>query len=193
MHMVYKMTLVHCFLLALEALKWPSEKHQSSEKCIYFQTLLFVPFMKLFLERFQHQYDAPRPPQFAIYFRSGGCFEHTGAQLNMDQFDLINNRMIKFVVSYRVVFKQVEVSTIISSVECTGSWLNAGTFPVFMQWIFLEILHNIIRTHLIILHINQPAYFMERNTVYIISRELLVKGENISINMNQIRYIHMSN
>ena len=32
------------------------------------------------------------------------------------------------------------------------------------------ILHNIVRTHLFILHINQQVYFMERN---IISRELL--------------------
>ena len=71
------MTPAHCFLLALEALKWPFEKF--SEKCIYFQTLLFVPSLKLLLERFQHQYDAPGPPQFAIYFRSGGSFEHSGA------------------------------------------------------------------------------------------------------------------
>ena len=34
------MTPAHCFLLALEAIKWPSEKHQYSEKCMYFQTLL---------------------------------------------------------------------------------------------------------------------------------------------------------
>jgi len=92
-----------------------------------------VPSLKLLLERFQHQYDAPRPPQFAIYFRSGGCFEHSGAQLNMDHSDLINNRMVKFAVSYRVVFKQVEISTILASVESTGSWLHAGTHPVFVR------------------------------------------------------------
>ena len=86
------------------------------------------------LERFQHQYDAPRPPQFAIYFRSGSWFEHSWAQLNMDQSDSINNRTVKFVVSYRVVFKQVEVSTILASVESTGSWLHAGICPVFMRW-----------------------------------------------------------
>ena len=59
----------------------------------------------------------------------------------MDQSDSINNWMVKFVVSYHVVFKQVEVSTI---VEFTGSWLHAGTYPVFMRWIVLEILHNIV-------------------------------------------------
>ena len=41
----------------------------------------------------------------------------------MGQSDLINNRMVKFVVSYRIVFKQLEVSTILASVE---SWLHAG-------------------------------------------------------------------
>ena len=49
---VPKMTPAHCFLLALEAIKWPSEKHQYSEKCIYFETLLFMPSLKLVLERF---------------------------------------------------------------------------------------------------------------------------------------------
>ena len=124
---------VHCFLLALEAIKWPSEKHQSSEKCIYFQTPLPVPSPKLLLEGFQHQYNTPRPPQFAIYFRSGSCFEPSGAQLNMDQSDSINNRTVKFDVSYSVVFKQVEVSTILASVESTGSWLHANTCPVFVR------------------------------------------------------------
>ena len=41
------MTPTHCLLLALEVLKWLSEKHQSSEKGIYFQTPLFVPSLKL--------------------------------------------------------------------------------------------------------------------------------------------------
>ena len=40
----------------------------------------------------------------------------------MGQSDSINNQTVKFVVSYRVVFKQVEVS-----VESTGSWLHACT------------------------------------------------------------------
>ena len=39
----------------------------------------------------------------------------------------------KFVVSYSIVFKQVEVSTILVSVESTGSWLHAGTCPVFVR------------------------------------------------------------
>ena len=38
----------------------------------------------------------------------------------------------KFVVSYRIVFKQVEVFTILASVESTGSWLHADTCPVFV-------------------------------------------------------------
>ena len=38
---------IHCLLLALEALKCLSEKPQSLEKCIYFQTLLFMPSLKL--------------------------------------------------------------------------------------------------------------------------------------------------
>ena len=42
------------------ALNWLSEKHRSSEKCIYFQTLLLVPSPKLLLERFYHQYDMPQ-------------------------------------------------------------------------------------------------------------------------------------
>ena len=125
------MTPAHCFLLALEAIKWPSEKHPYSEKCIYFQTLLIVPSLKLLLERFYHRYNAPRPPQFAIYFRSGSCFEHSGAQLNMDQSESINNWTVKFVVSCCVVSKQVEVSTILVSVKSTGSWLHTGTCPVF--------------------------------------------------------------
>ena len=49
---VPRMTLARCFLLALEAMKWPSEMHQSSEKCMYFQTQLFVPSLKVLLERF---------------------------------------------------------------------------------------------------------------------------------------------
>ena len=70
---------------------------------------------------------------FKSCFGSGSCFEHSGAQLNMDQSDSINNRTVKFVVSCCVVFKQVEVSTILASVESTGSWLHAGTCPVFVR------------------------------------------------------------
>ena len=49
---VPKMVPARCFLLVLEAIKWPSEIHQSLEKCIYFQTRLFVPSLKVLLERF---------------------------------------------------------------------------------------------------------------------------------------------
>ena len=51
----------------------------------------------------------------------------------MGQTDSINNWMVKFVVSYCIVFKQVEVSTILASVESTGSWLHAGTCSVFVH------------------------------------------------------------
>ena len=37
------------------------------------------------------------------------------------------------VVSCCVVFKQVEVSTILVSVNSAGSWLHAGTCPVFVH------------------------------------------------------------
>ena len=54
-------------------------------------------------------------------------------QGRMDQSDSINNRTVKFVVSCCVVSKQVEVSTILASVESTGSWLHAGTCLVFVR------------------------------------------------------------
>ena len=72
-------------------------------------------------------------PIHNIFWYSGSCFEHSGAQLNMGQSNSINNRTVKFVVSYRVVSKQVEVSTILASVESTGSWLHAGTCLVFVH------------------------------------------------------------
>ena len=80
-----------------------------------------------------------RHPQFAIYFRSSSCFEHSGVQLNMSQSNLINNWTVKFVVSYCIVSKQVEVSTILILVESTGSWLHADTCSVFVRWVGLEI------------------------------------------------------
>ena len=51
----------------------------------------------------------------------------------MNQSDLINNRTVKFVISHRIVFKQVKVSAILASVESTGSWLHADTCPVFVH------------------------------------------------------------
>ena len=70
-------------------------------------------------------------PQLQIHniFHSSCCFEQSGIQLNMDQSDSINNRMVK---SCCVVSKQVEVSTVLASVESTGSWLHADTSLVFM-------------------------------------------------------------
>ena len=68
-----------------------------------------------------------------MYFRSGSCFEHSAAELNMSQSDSINSRIVKFDVSCCVVFKQVEVSTILVSVKSTGSSLHAGTSPVFVR------------------------------------------------------------
>ena len=63
----------------------------------------------------------PKTSPIRNIFGSGSCFEHSGAQLNMGQSNSINNRTVKFVVSYRVVFKQVELSKIVASVESTGS------------------------------------------------------------------------
>ena len=76
-------------------------------------------------------------------FHRGSCFEHSGAWLNMDQVDPINNRTVKFVNSCCVVSKQVEISMILVSIESTSPWLRAGTFPVFVRYVVLEIyLHS---------------------------------------------------
>ena len=74
--------------------------------------------------------------------------------------------MVKFVISCCVVSKQVQVSTILASVESTGSWLHAGTCPVFVHCVGLEIARYPSNSP-ILLNINQPAYFMERNMEYI--------------------------
>ena len=83
----------------------------------------------------------PHNPQFAIIF-SSSCFEHSGVQLNVDQSDLINNWTVKFVISYRIVFKQVEVS---------GSWLHViASAVIVLAWLtvtlteisFLEVLNQ---------------------------------------------------
>ena len=72
----------------------------------------------------------------------------------MGQSDSINNRTVKFAVSCCVVSKQIEVFTALASVESTGSWLQPGTCPVFVRRVVHKILHDIVRTHLFILHIN---------------------------------------
>ena len=108
------------------------------------------------------------PPQFIIHFRSGSCFEHSRAQLNMDQSDLLNNWTVKFVISCCVVSKQVEVTIILASVESTGSWLHACMY--LSGVCALSSSRDIARYRSnspILLHINQPAYFMERNMEYI--------------------------
>ena len=62
--------------------------------------------------------------------RSGSCFEHPMGLLNTVQSD---NRTVNYVVSCCVGFKQIKVSTILASVESTGSWLHAGTCSVFVR------------------------------------------------------------
>ena len=114
------MTPACCFLMVLEAIKWPSETHQSSEKCIYFQTRLFVPSLMVGFSIDTMPQDLPNSQ---CIFIAVAAFEHWGVQLNTNQFDSINNQMVKFVVSCCIVFKQVEVSTILVSVNSTGSWL----------------------------------------------------------------------
>ena len=46
----------------------------------------------------------------------------------------------------------------------TSCAITYGQTCVFVRWVVLKILYNIVRTHLFILHINQPAYFMEKET-----------------------------
>ena len=62
----------------------------------------------------------------------------------MDQGHPIDNQTVKFVVSCSVVSKQVEVSTILLSVESKGPWLHAGICRVFVCYVLLEILHNVV-------------------------------------------------
>ena len=59
---------------------------------------------------------------------------HSGAQLAEHEpvrFDQQSDG--KFVVSYRIVFKQVEDSTTLTSMESSGSWLHADICPVFVR------------------------------------------------------------
>ena len=100
---------------------------------MYFQTPLFIPSLKLLLERLEHRYDAPRSLQFAIYFRSGSCFDSLRGAAEHEPVRFDQQSDGKFVVSYRIVFKHVEVSTILVSVESSGSWLHANTCPVFVR------------------------------------------------------------
>ena len=85
--------------------------------------------------------------------------------MDMDQGHPINNWTVKFVVSCCVVSNQVEVSTILVSVESTGPWLHAGTCLPFVYQVVLVILHNIVQTHLFILCVNQLEYFKRNNDI----------------------------
>ena len=65
------------------------------------------------------------PPQFAIYFRSGSCFEHSAAQLNMDQsIDTLRRRLYlrySLAVSpnvYTVFPPRLSVRIYLSSDDC---------------------------------------------------------------------------
>ena len=58
---------------------------------------------------------------------------HSGVQAEHEPVRFDHQSDSKFVVSYRIVFKQVEVSTILASVESSGSWLHANTCPVFVR------------------------------------------------------------
>ena len=139
------MTPAYCLLLALEALKWPSGNINLQRSVSIFRHCCLCLLWSCIWRDFSID-TMPQPPQFIIHFRSGSCFEHSRAQLNMDQSDSINNRTVKFVVSCCVVSKPVEVTTILASVESIGSWLHAGTCPVFVRWVVLKILHDIVRT-----------------------------------------------
>ena len=64
---------------------------------------------------------------------------------------------MKFVVSCCVVFKQVEVYTILVSVKSAGSWLHAGTCPVYKEVSSNDIVqyHKAVRASPAF-----PAYFL---------------------------------
>ena len=57
------------------------------------QTPLSVTSLKLLWKDF-----SMNKSHFTINFHRGSCFEHLGAQLNMDQSHRINNQTVKFVV-----------------------------------------------------------------------------------------------
>ena len=98
-----------------------------------------MPSLKLLLERFWHEYDVPRPLKLAISFRCGSYFEHSKAQLNMDQGQWINNWTVKFVVSCFVVSEQLEISTILVSVESTALRYMLVLVRCFVRYVVLEI------------------------------------------------------
>ena len=124
------MAPAYCFLLALEVIKWLSKMHQSSEKCIYFQTRLFVPSLKVGFSIDTMPQDLPNSHYVFVAVSALNTQGRSWAQLNMSRSDSINNRMV---VSCCVVFIQDEISTILVSVKSTGSWLHAGTCPVFVR------------------------------------------------------------
>ena len=70
----------------------------------------------------------PPPPESAT-----GCFDSLRGAAEHEPVRFDQQSDGKFVVSYRIVFKQVEVSTILASVESSGSWLHADTCPVFVR------------------------------------------------------------
>ena len=124
------MTPACCLRLALEAIKWPSEIHESSKKRIYFQTWLFLPSLRVDFSINTMPQDLP---DLQYIFVAVAVLKTQRRQLNMSQSDSINNQTVKFVVGCCVVFKQVKDSTILVSVKSTGSWLHAGTCPVFVR------------------------------------------------------------
>ena len=107
----------------------------------------------------------------------------------MGQSDSINNRTLKFVVSYCIIFKQVEISTIIASVESTGSWLHADTYlcpvfercrdiaryrsnsPILLHCVrclsVVEILHDIVRTQLFTAHKSTSVLYGKKHGKYL--------------------------
>ena len=127
---VPKMVPARCFLLVLEVIKWPSEIHPIFRKVYIFLDMVVCPFSE---GAFGEILASIRCPKTPIYFRSGSCFEHSGAQLNMSHPDSINNRTVKFVFFLLCCLQTVKVSTILVSVKSTGSWLHAGTYPLFVH------------------------------------------------------------
>ena len=96
--------------------KMTVRKNQSLDKCIYFHTDVCA-FSEAVFEEILASIRCPKTPPIR------NQFQRLGARLNMDQGHPITNWMVKFVISCFVVSKQVEVSTILVSVESTGPWL----------------------------------------------------------------------
>ena len=91
-YLVPKMTPVHCFLLVAV------RKLIFGEVYLFSDTVVFT-FSEAAFGGILASIRCPKTHQFTLYFCNGSCFEHSGAQVNTDHSDSINNRTLKFVIS----------------------------------------------------------------------------------------------